>query len=46
MKILGIDPGLRTTGFGLIHKQGILHYHAPPKYYFYVRLLLSYLQKE
>ncbi len=22
MKILGIDPGLRTTGFGLIHKQG------------------------
>ena len=23
MKILGIDPGLRTTGFGLIHKQGM-----------------------
>ncbi|HWT72885.1 MAG TPA: crossover junction endodeoxyribonuclease RuvC [Oxalicibacterium sp.] len=22
MKILGIDPGLRTTGFGVIHKQG------------------------
>ncbi len=22
MKILGIDPGLRTTGFGLINKQG------------------------
>jgi crossover junction endodeoxyribonuclease RuvC len=22
MKILGIDPGLRTTGFGLIEKQG------------------------
>ncbi|SNT26418.1 Holliday junction endonuclease RuvC [Noviherbaspirillum humi] len=22
MKILGIDPGLRTTGFGIIHKQG------------------------
>ncbi len=22
MIILGIDPGLRTTGFGLIHKQG------------------------
>lgn len=22
MKILGIDPGLQTTGFGLIHKQG------------------------
>ena len=22
MRILGIDPGLRTTGFGLIHKQG------------------------
>jgi len=22
MKILGIDPGLRTTGFGLIHKHG------------------------
>lgn len=22
MKIIGIDPGLRTTGFGVIHKQG------------------------
>src|SRR5437879_12602524 len=22
MKILGIDPGLRVTGFGVIHKQG------------------------
>ena len=22
MRILGIDPGLRSTGFGLIHKQG------------------------
>src|ERR1700739_3797834 len=22
MKILGIDPGLRTTGFGIIEKQG------------------------
>lgn len=22
MKILGIDPGLRTTGFGIIHKKG------------------------
>ena len=22
MKILGIDPGLRITGFGIIHKQG------------------------
>lgn len=22
MKILGIDPGLKTTGFGVIHKQG------------------------
>ncbi len=22
MKILGIDPGLRTTGFGVIHKKG------------------------
>jgi len=22
MKILGIDPGLRTTGFGIIHKDG------------------------
>jgi crossover junction endodeoxyribonuclease RuvC len=22
MIILGIDPGLRTTGFGVIHKQG------------------------
>jgi crossover junction endodeoxyribonuclease RuvC len=22
MKILGIDPGLRTTGFGVIHKNG------------------------
>jgi crossover junction endodeoxyribonuclease RuvC len=22
MKILGIDPGLRTTGFGVIHKHG------------------------
>jgi crossover junction endodeoxyribonuclease RuvC len=22
MKILGIDPGLRVTGFGIIHKQG------------------------
>lgn len=22
MKILGIDPGLRTTGFGIIHKRG------------------------
>jgi len=22
MKILGIDPGLRTTGFGIIDKQG------------------------
>lgn len=22
MKILGIDPGLRTTGFGVIHKEG------------------------
>ncbi|MEO8407992.1 MAG: crossover junction endodeoxyribonuclease RuvC, partial [Oxalobacteraceae bacterium] len=22
MRILGIDPGLRTTGFGVIHKQG------------------------
>src|SRR5438445_2743267 len=22
MKILGIDPGLRTTGFGVLHKQG------------------------
>jgi crossover junction endodeoxyribonuclease RuvC len=22
MKILGIDPGLRTTGFGIIHKAG------------------------
>lgn len=22
MKILGIDPGLRTTGFGVIHQQG------------------------
>lgn len=22
MKIIGIDPGLRTTGFGIIHKQG------------------------
>ncbi|MGH8809504.1 MAG: crossover junction endodeoxyribonuclease RuvC, partial [Noviherbaspirillum sp.] len=22
MKILGIDPGLRTTGFGVISKQG------------------------
>ena len=21
-QILGIDPGLRTTGFGVIHKQG------------------------
>ena len=29
MKILGIDPGLRTTGFGVIHKQGAtLHYIA------------------
>ncbi|MDE2430464.1 MAG: crossover junction endodeoxyribonuclease RuvC [Burkholderiales bacterium] len=29
MKILGIDPGLRTTGFGLIHKQsGKLTYIA------------------
>jgi crossover junction endodeoxyribonuclease RuvC len=23
MKILGIDPGLRVTGFGVIHKQGV-----------------------
>jgi crossover junction endodeoxyribonuclease RuvC len=23
MKILGIDPGLRTTGFGVIHKHGV-----------------------
>ena len=29
MKILGIDPGLRTTGFGLIEKQGQkIHYLA------------------
>ena len=29
MKILGIDPGLRTTGFGLIEKHGQqLHYLA------------------
>lgn len=23
MKIIGIDPGLRTTGFGVIHRQGV-----------------------
>ncbi len=29
MKILGIDPGLRITGFGVIHKEGNrLHYVA------------------
>ncbi len=29
MKILGIDPGLRTTGFGVIYKEGkTLHYIA------------------
>ena len=29
MRILGIDPGLRTTGFGVIETQGSkLHYVA------------------
>ena len=29
MRILGIDPGLRTTGFGVVEKHGSqLHYVA------------------